>query len=546
MDPSRPIAPTGWWAGCNLPEIRRESHFADRVVPCFSQRPGSFHGLLAEAARHQGDQEALVCGQQRMTWQQVAHESACVAGGLARLGVQSGDRVVLFLSNRPEFVVLLFALQQLGAIAVPVGVREQREGLAWILSHCEARAICLDDDLLERLPDPGHAPHLHAVVACGQAVSCTAHVHTYAALAASAPHPTVQAVDEESVAAILYTSGTTGRPKGAMLTHLNVVHSVQHYISCMALTPKDRSLLAVPATHVTGLIANVAAMAGARGTLVLMPAFKATAFLDLAESERITHTLMVPAMYNLLLLEPDFASRDLSAWRIGGYGGAPMPVATIDALAHRLPGLTLLNAYGATETTSPTTLMPPGQTRDHADSVGVALPCASVMVVDDAGHELGSGQTGEIWISGPMVVRGYWNNPEATAREFTAGWWHSGDLGSLDEQGFLRVFDRKKDMLNRGGYKIFSVEVENTLAHMPGVIEAAIVGKPCPVLGERVHAFIHAQPGTVTLEGVRQFCAERLADYKIPESITLTEQPLPRNLNGKLLKRDLRAALLGT
>jgi O-succinylbenzoic acid--CoA ligase len=248
-------------------------------------------------------------------------------------------------------------------------------------------------------------------------------------------------------------------------------------------------------------------------------------------------------MYNLALLQPDLGRHDLSAWRVGGYGGAPMPVATIGELAQRLPGLSLHNAYGATETTSPTTMMPAGLAHAHADTVGVALPCAEVMVVDDAGRELPPGEVGEIWIAGPMVVRGYWDNPQATAREFTAGWWHSGDLGSVDADGFVRVFDRKKDMVNRGGYKVYSVEVENLIAALPGVVEAAVIGRPCPVLGERVHAFVHTLDPSVDAQAVRTFCAARLADYKVPETVSISDEPLPRNANGKLLKRVMRDAL---
>jgi O-succinylbenzoic acid--CoA ligase len=274
-----------------------------------------------------------------------------------------------------------------------------------------------------------------------------------------------------------------------------------------------------------------------------VPAFKAESFITLMARERVTHTLMVPAMYNLCLLQPGFAQADLSAWRVGGYGGAPMPVATIDALAQALPGLTLLNCYGATETTSPTTMMPMGDTRAHADSVGVALPAADVRVMDDEGRQVPPGETGELWIAGPMVVPGYWANPEATAASFTAGWWHSGDLGSVDAQGYVRVFDRKKDMLSRGGFKVYSVEVENVLMAWPGMVEAAVVGKPCPVLGERVHAFVHAAGGAADDTALRAFCAARLADYKVPESFTWSDAPLPRNANGKLMKRLLRERL---
>ena len=278
----------------------------------------------------------------------------------------------------------------------------------------------------------------------------------------------------------------------------------------------------------------------------MMREFKAADFLRLAAQERMSHSLMVPAMYKLLLLQPDFAQADLSAWRVGGYGGAPMPVATIDALATALPQLTLQNTYGATETTSPTSTIPAGLTRAHIDSVGVPLPCAQVRIMDEAGCEVPTGEVGEIWISGPMVVQGYWDNPAATAKEFTAGWWHSGDLGSVDEQGFVRVFDRKKDMLNRGGYKIYSVEVENTLMALPGVVEAAVVAKPCPVLGERVHVFVHAPGAQLSLAALQAHAAAHLADYKVPESVTWVDTPLPRNANGKVIKRQLREALLQT
>jgi O-succinylbenzoic acid--CoA ligase len=311
----------------------------------------------------------------------------------------------------------------------------------------------------------------------------------------------------------------------------------------MGLRTGDRSALAVPASHVTGLIAIIAAMVHVGGAVVVLPQFKAQDFLATMAAERITHTLMVPAMYTLALMQPGLDGAALAHWRIGGYGGAPMPVATIDALGERLPGLTLVNAYGATETTSPATMMPPGLTRAHADSVGIALPCADLRVMDDAGRELPPGEAGELWIGGPMVVPGYWDNPEATAANFTAGYWHSGDLGSIDADGFVRLFDRKKDMLNRGGFKIYSVEVENTLMAFPGVVEAAVVGRPCPVLGERVHAFIHA-PGIAPDDAaVRAHCAARLTDYKVPETITWSDTPLPRSATGKLLKRVMREQL---
>ena len=498
----------------------------------------------------------------RWTYRTLDAIVAQVAAGLAARGIGRGDRVAMLLGNLPEFVFTLYAVQRLGAVAVPVSVREQKPGLEYILNQCGAKLIVHEAALAARVPDLAACPALltrikvddglSQDVAGAPLASASAGAgededeeedEDFAALLHHGPLDQATTVDPEDTALILYTSGTTGRPKGAMLTHLNIVHSVMHFETCMRLGSDERSALAVPASHVTGLIAIIATMLRVGGTLLVLRQFKAADYIAQAAEERVTQTILVPAMYNLILMQPEFEQHDLSCWRVGGFGGAPMPLATIDLLAARLPNLVLTNAYGATETTSPVTVMPQGDTRAHADSVGVTVPCGEVMVVDDNGVEVPRGETGELWIGGPMVVKGYWDNPEATAHEFTAGYWHSGDLGSIDAEGYVRVFDRKKDMLNRGGYKIYSVEVENALAGLAGVVEAAVVGKPCPVLGERVHAFVHAPGAAISAAAVREFCAARLADYKVPESVTFTAVPLPRNANGKLMKRLLREQL---
>jgi long-chain acyl-CoA synthetase len=512
--------------------MRCESVYGDRVVRCFTSRPASLLAMFAQAAAAAPGQEAMVFAGQRWTYADLDHSAARLAASLAAQGLQAGDRVVMLLSNRPEFLQVLLALLRLGAIAVPVGVREQRPGLAYIATQCGARAMVFDASLADRVPLPDEAPALTLRLSAESLPDLPAG-------AAVAPHQ----ASENDTAVILYTSGTTGRPKGAMLTHRNLVHSALHWQACFRLQPGERSALAVPASHVTGLVAVIAAMWRMAGCVVVVPEFKADAFVALLAAERITHTVLVPAMYKLCLMSPALDGADLSAWRIGAYGGAAMPVSTIDELQLRLPALQALNCYGATETTSPTTIMPAGGTRDHIDSVGAVVPAADVRVMDDDGREVPPGETGELWIAGPMVVPGYWGNPQATADAFTAGYWHSGDLGAVDAQGFVRVFDRKKDMLNRGGFKIYSVEVENTLMAWPGVVEAAVVGKPCPVLGERVHAFVHAPGAAPSSADLRAHCASQLADYKVPESITFSATPLPRNANGKLMKRLLREQL---
>jgi long-chain acyl-CoA synthetase len=514
--------------------LRRELHFNDRVLACHVNRPPNLASLLAQAVAQQPQREALVCGQWRYKWLEVNAKAQQVASALLALGVAPGDRVALLLGNQIEFVLITLGAALMGATVVPLSTREQAPGIAYILSHCGAKVLVHDTALTDLLPPPEALPGLQArsfdvLWAAGRA---TAEVPPHAA-------------QEDHVAAILYTSGTTGRPKGAMLTHLGIIHSAMVYRDAFKLSCNDRIAAVVPLGHVTGLVALLGTTLLCAATLLVVPSFKAADFLPLAARERMSFTVMVPAMYSLCLMQPDFAKHDLRAWRVGAFGGAPMAPAVIDELAQRLPHLSLCNCYGATETSSPVTIMPAHLTRAHLASVGLAVPGAEIVVVDDAGRECARGDTGEIWLRGPMVVPGYWANPEATADNFSAGFWRSGDLGVMDAAGFLYVQDRKKDMLNRGGYKVFSVEVETVLCEHPDVLEAAVVGKPCPVLGERVHAFVSGKDGrTPDASKLRDFCATRLADYKVPESLTIVSTPLPRNANGKLLKRQLRERLL--
>ena len=523
-----------WNKHITLPEMRRETHFDGREMWCFAERPTSFYSLFAHAVAVAPLDEALACNDERWTYQQADQEINRIASGFAALGIDAGDRVVMFISNKAEFIFVLYALQKIGAIAVPVGTREQKPGLHFILNQCTATAVVFDAELADRIASSEEAPACRLRIAVGEADGAIALASLQGAPVAAAH------VHEEDCAVILYTSGTTGNPKGAMLTHFNIAHSVMHYQFCMKFGRGERGALAVPASHVTGLIALIALMTHVVGSLIIIPEFKAEHFVKLATRERITFSLMVPAMYQLCLLQPAFKEVDLSAWRIGGFGGAPMPSATIDTLAANIPGLTLVNCYGSTETTSPATIMPLGLSAVHTDSVGIAAPCAEISVINDEGETLPTSTSGELLINGPMVVPAYWDNPVATEKGFLRGGWRSGDLGSIDEQGLVRIFDRIKDMINRGGYKIYSVEVENTLMALAGVVEAAVVGHPCPVLGERVHAYIYAPKAQLTHEQIQQHCASRLADYKVPEVSFFTDAPLPRNPNGKLLKRQLR------
>ncbi|HVZ43497.1 MAG TPA: AMP-binding protein, partial [Ramlibacter sp.] len=522
---------------------RREVHFDNRIVRCFVERPRNLASMLAATVQMRADGEALVCEGLRLTWRELHHAATRIAGGLAQRGVRPGDRVALHLGNSPEFVIAALACAWLGSVLVPIDERARGPELEHALADSGAAAVVGAGSLASLLPPPAALPQLRLRFTTeGKAAPG---LELWRALMQAEPLAQPHDAREEELAALLYTSGTTGRPKGAMLTHLNIVHSVLHYIDAMELGTADRSLVAVPLCHATGLVAQLYTVLQCAGTMVLMRQFKAAEFVRVAARERITHAILVPAMYNLCLLLPDFAAHDLSAWRIGAYGGAPMPTATIEGIAARLPRLTLMNCYGGTETSSPATIMPRGQTASHPDSVGVPVPCADIAIVDNQGRELPAGEAGEIWIAGPMIVPGYWRNPEATAQEFRGGYWCSGDIGSRDADGFVRVLDRRKDMINRGGFKIYCATVESVLAGHAEVVESALVGVPCSVLGERVHAFVCVRTiGEATSAAALQaFCAARIADYAVPETWTIGTAPLPRNADGKIMKRLLRQGL---
>lgn len=520
-----------------MPDIRHEWHYGARVMPCFAERPSSIGAMFREAVAADPDAIAVVEGARRTSYRELADTVDRVAANLVALGARKGDRVALLIGSRTAFIELCLACGQIGVIQVPMNVRSRKPEIEYLLTHSASEILVYEADLEAQIPDAAALPALRHRIVIGGAV---AGVPSYDSLLAPAPPPPEIAIAEDDPFCLIYTSGTTGRPKGAVLTHVSLIHSCLNYEWAMDLRRGDCSIQAGPFSHVTGLVALTFSLFRVAGRVVIMPAFKARAFLELASAERMTFAVMVPAMYNLCLLDPEFDRFDLSAWRVGGYGGAPMPEATVHKLAEKLPGLTLVNVYGATETSGPVVVMPRGEGVTRSAVIGRVLPCCDVRMMDDDGREVPAGASGELWIAGAMVVPGYWENPTADATGFTHGYWRSGDIGSIDADGYVRVFDRKKDMINRGGYKIYSVEVENVLSHHPDVVEAAVVGQSDPVLGERVHAFIVRRRPDLTREDIRAFCAERLSNYKVPDHVTFQDDPLPRNATGKLQKVELR------
>ena len=524
------------WAGA-LPAMRHESLYGDRVVRCFSRRPQHFDALIREVVSKHPERTAFVDGDVRLSYRDFDDSLSRVAGNLAASGIAKGDRVGVFCDNSIAFMQAVFGILRAGAIAVPLGTRHQMPELEYVINDCEMKGIVFDSKLGDRLPPLGKVRSLLQQFSVGGSFS---QARVFDELLQPVAGAVANDVGGNDLAMVMYTSGTTGRPKGAMLPHLAFVHSSMHFEACLGHAATSKALLTIPASHISGLGAIVISMIRAGGCTVITNGFSAKSFLQLMAAERCTFTVLVPAMYKLCLLEPEFDRTDLSAWTIGLYGGAIMPPATIEALAQKLPALSLVNGYGATETTSPAAVMPIGHTALQPDSVGQTVPCGEIRIMDEMGQEVPLGEAGELWINGPMVARGYWNNPKATQENFTAGYWHSGDIGSVDAGGYVRVFDRKKDMINRGGYKVYSAEVENELVKHPDIVEAVIVGSPDSVLGERVHAFICARSSGLKAEDIRQFCRPLMADYKIPELFTISTDPLPRNANGKFEKAVLR------
>ena len=453
--------------------------------------------------------------------------------------VNKGDRVALILGNRLEFCVSMFAIAQIGAITVPLNTRLRSEEFKYMLKNSGAKILILEEKFWKEISS------IRLEVTSLEEIFYLAPDHQtlpdgvkpYAELLAREPDQRiVDCCQEDEPVFIMYTSGTTGFPKGAVGTHLGMIHSAINYQIIMNTCAKDSSLLVVPLFHVTGLIGQLIHMFLVGGKTVLMGEYKTDTMLQLLEKEAVTFSFVVPTIYVLMLLNENLDKYDLSKLRLAAYGGAPMSLQTINQLAERFPNLDLRNAYGATETSSPTTVMPMGEAVRKSSSVGKPVPGAVVKVMSEDQQELGVNEVGELWIKGAMVVPGYWENPLANDREFVDSFWRSGDLAKIDEEGFVFIMDRKKDLINRGGEKIFCVEVEDALYSHPKVFEASVVGVPDLIFGEQVKAVIVPKPGEVIdPDEIKNWVAGKLADYKVPKVVSIVDL-LPRNPGGKVIK----------
>ena len=528
--------------------------------------PRSLRTVLEQSLAN-GDLTFLVYEDESLNFMEHFAAAATLAHRLIDdFGVRKGDRVAIAMRNFPEWSIAFWAAAAAGAVVVPLNAWWTGPELEYGLSDSGSVVIFADDERHDRLADHyTNLPNVRGVVVAKGEHSLTAPARRFEDVLGevdpAAQLPDVE-LDPEDDATIFYTSGTTGFPKGALGTQRNICTNLMSLVFASARAAarsesapaaampgtgeQNAYLLSVPFFHATGCHSVLVANLAFGGKIVIMYRWDAGRALELIERERITTFGGVPAMVWQVLDHPDFAKRDISSVKSIGYGGAPAAPELVRRIEAMFPGRTPSNGYGLTETSSVTTMNSGPDYLRKPDSVGVPVAVCDVKVVDDDGASLPTGSVGELWIKGPNVVKGYFNKPEATTASFTDGWLHSGDVARIDEEGFVFIVDRAKDMVIRGGENVYCVEVEAALFEHPAVADAAVIGIPHQVLGEEVGAVVTLAHGkTVSEQELKAHVAERLAAFKVPVRIWFRDEPLPRNPAGKILKRDLRTELVG-
>ncbi|HEU4970255.1 class I adenylate-forming enzyme family protein [Sphingomonas sp.] len=515
---------------------------------------------LVELSRTHGGRAATILEDDRVSFEAQYRAIAALARALAERGVGKGDRVAMAMRNLPEFIVAFFAITGMGAIAVPLNAWWTGPELEYGIRDSGAKLLIADAQRWARIaPSRPDLPDLrHVIVTRADAPpegfdaleALIGRPNDWAGLP-DQPLPDAPLASDDD-ATIFYTSGTTGAPKGALGTHRNLVTNIlsSGYNAARACLRRGEAppepqpkvfLTVIPLFHVTACSATLMGAMAAGHTLVFMRKWDAGEALRLIERERVNMTGGVPTIAWQLLEHPDRARFDLSSLEAIAYGGAPSAPELVRRIREEfgaLPG----NGWGMTETMATVTGHSAEDYLNRPDSAGPPVPVADVEIrAEDGVTVLPPNTVGELWSRGPMNVRCYWNKPEATAATFVDGWVRTGDLARLDEEGFLFIVDRAKDIIIRGGENIYSIEVENALYEHPAVVDAALIGLPHKTLGEEPAAVVHLAPGAVATEaGLQDWVRARLAPFKVPVRIAFASEMLPRNANGKILKRELR------
>jgi acyl-CoA synthetase (AMP-forming)/AMP-acid ligase II len=491
---------------------------------------------LDRAATAFGDRTALETAEGDVTYAELAELVEGATERLAEEGLVAGDRLAVCLDNGLDIVVAIWACARAGLVFVGLSTRLQPSQWAWMLGHSGAAIV---------LAHPGYLAGVQKAAAEGGMAPdrarpvgdhLTGRRRTWRGRGVAFP-------SEDDVYGVVYTSGTTGRPKASQLVHRCTMHSATAYVRILGLTADDRTAVVFPLFYVTGHVAQVTPMMLVGGTSVTVADVVPRELVRLMAERRITYLMVVPSLWPLLLRVPEFRWPDLAHVEVGAFGGSPVPISTVSALRARMPQLRLFDAYGLTETHSPATVLLDHEFRRKPGSVGRPVPCADARVVDGEGRDLPTGRPGELWLRGPMITAGYYRDPEATAAAITDGWLHTGDVARIDDEGYVFLLDRQKDMIMRGGFKIYSVELEYLLVSHPDVAEAAVFGVPDPLAYEVVAAHVVPAAGrTVDPSTVQQWVATHMADYAVPRFVRVVDT-IPRNRTGKIDKAALRQAL---
>lgn len=533
----------------------QETEVFGQPTKVFAGTPPNLRYLYALAAGRTDD--FIVYEDDRWTMPEVLGLAGKVGHALVHdLGVEHGDRVGIAMRNYPEWIAAFVAITSVGAIAVPLNAWWSTDEIVFALDDSGAEVVFADDERLARIAEaPAGAVDATVVAVRSERPLADGVVALDDLLRDDATMPEVEIAPDDDVT-ILYTSGTTGRPKGAVSTHRAVLSALMSFAARAAVgalrepeepdpeAPQTTFMLPIPLFHVTGLVPVMLGSFVSGAKLVVTHRWNPDRALELIERERVTNFVAVPTMSWDLLEAPTFAERDTSSLRSIGGGGAPMPPELVkridDNFSKGSPGL----GYGMTETNAYGPQNAGADFLANPTSTGRAIPIMDIKITDPLGTELPVGETGEIWFRAPSLIRGYWNRPDATAETIVDGWLRSGDIGRLDGEGFVYVSDRAKDMVLRGGENIYSAEVEAAIYEHPAVYEAAVYGIPDERLGEQLACHVMVKEGeALTVAELQAFVGERLAKFKVPTTVTVVDEQLPRNASGKILKRDLREAV---
>ena len=498
---------------------------------------------LRRAAQINGKGVATICGERRRTWSEVAERVARLAGGLRRLGLDTGGRAAVLALNSDRYFELYSAIAWAGGVIVPMNTRLAAAENAYVIADSTPDLLLADDAGIALL-DAADVAAVKARVYTGDGAAPAGWVGYEALVAESEPAPDAGRHGAD-LAALCYTGGSTGKAKGVMLSHENLISNAMNVVGMVGYDKSSVYLHAGPMFHLADAMAVFSVtMIGA--THVFVPKFEVGACVAAMAAHRVSHTCLVPTMITMLVNHPGIEDLDLSALQQLQYGSSPMPEATLRRAVALWPDIRFLHGWGMTETSPIGTLLPaelrrPAVAGDKLRSCGQGPLNGEVMIVDENDREVPRGTVGELVIRGPMVMLGYWNKPDETATALRGGWMHTGDAATMDDDGLVTIVDRLKDMIISGGENIYSTEVENAISLIPGVAEVAVIGIPHERWGEAVHAVVVLRAGAqLSEESIREQCRRAIAGYKVPRSVEIRAEPLPVTGAGKIFKRALR------